>query len=489
MPILEEQPAVYLSSLYTAKNRHSKGFRSFYRLTVNRHGTYTIRLCVPKPLQSILKAKELKRSLGTRDFHRARTLATHLSFNFELLLATVMKKKLGDFNLNHSNDILRELKVKWGNAEFDIDETTPEGMQAYITLIEAMSKQQSNLVVENISSTPKQHIYKSKYKLKEVKESYFAERSKTSKSKKSVNITMGYIEECFLILSDEIAGGMSVENLSITTITKETAIKYKQVLMKMKDITPQTIDQRISALSSFFTWIKKNTDYPFDNPFFNLKLLNRRTRKKHADPYVAFSSEELQLIFKEENYQKYHKNDLALYYAPIIGLYSGMRVTEACQLLIEDIELRNGILIFNVTDMNDDEENQKQIKNSNAKRPVPIHSKIVELRFLEYVEALKKLGHKTLFPQEPSTISKYFNKYIADIGVKKRRTDKGFHSLRKNVNICMMKNKVEKAYRCQIIGHDYDDTNSVDYGQEATLEELKEIVDIIKYDVEISKIA
>lgn len=426
--------------------------------------------------------------MGTRDFARARTLATHLSFNFDLLLATIMKKKISDFNFNLSDEILRELKVKWGNAEFDIDETTPEGMQAYTALLETMSKQQSQNIVENIAPTNKQYSYKSKYKLKEAKESYFAERSKTSKSKKSVGTTMGYIEECFLILSNEIAGGMSVENLPITSINKEVAIKYKQVLMNMKDITPQTIDQRISALSSFFSWIKKNTDYPFDNPFFNIKLLNRRTRKKHTDPYVAFSTEELNLIFKEENYKLYHKGNLALYFAPILGLYSGMRVTEACQLLIEDIETREGVLIFNVTSMNDDEEHKKTLKNENAKRPIPIHAKIVELRFLEYIEALKKMGHKTLFPQQPSTISKYFNEYIAKIGVKKRRTDKGFHSLRKNVNICMMKNKVEKAYRCQIVGHDYDDTNSVDYGEQATLDELKEIIDGIKYEVKIPSI-
>ncbi|HEV3431857.1 MAG TPA: DUF6538 domain-containing protein, partial [Paraburkholderia sp.] len=150
--------------------------KSFYRLTTNRHGTYTIRLVVPLLLQPIFKCREIKKSLGTKDFKKARMLALHLSSQFDLLVNFNMKKHVTDFDLN--NQILKELKVKFGGGEFEFNNLSdPAEQEAYKALL-AMSSQQSG-VTQPQAADSQIPLYQSKYLVSDVKNEYFTEIEKT----------------------------------------------------------------------------------------------------------------------------------------------------------------------------------------------------------------------------------------------------------------------------------------------------------------------
>jgi integrase len=78
-----------------------------------------------------------------------------------------------------------------------------------------------------------------------------------------------------------------------------------------------------------------------------------------------------------------------------LGLLTGARLGELCQLYLSDFEEHNGVHCINVTD---DDEGQR-VKNANAKRLVLIRDKLIELGLLRYVQALRRRGETWLFPE------------------------------------------------------------------------------------------
>lgn len=48
---------------------------------------------------------------------------------------------------------------------------------------------------------------------------------------------------------------------------------------------------------------------------------------------------------------------------------------------------------------NDDEKLGQSLKNEGSRRRVPIHSSLIKLGFLDYVQQMKQDGHTRLFPK------------------------------------------------------------------------------------------
>lgn len=90
------------------------------------------------------------------------------------------------------------------------------------------------------------------------------------------------------------------------------------------------------------------------------------------------------------------------YWLPHLGLFTGARVNELCQLnpqvdIFMDADTKTWCLNIS-KDTAADERITKSVKTGEA-RKVPIHKMLVELGFLEYVERVKAAGAKLLFPE------------------------------------------------------------------------------------------
>ena len=70
------------------------------------------------------------------------------------------------------------------------------------------------------------------------------------------------------------------------------------------------------------------------------------------------------------------------FWLPLLGLYTGARLNELCQLSLADIRTVDGILFFS---LNTDAPG-KRLKNASSHRNVPIHPKLIEFGFMELVE-------------------------------------------------------------------------------------------------------
>ena len=95
---------------------------------------------------------------------------------------------------------------------------------------------------------------------------------------------------------------------------------------------------------------------------------------------------------------------------PLLGLFTGARLNELGRLVVGDIQ-GDPVPHFDI----------RRAKNSGSLRAVPLHPQLVELGFLEYVEALKAAGQECLWPclrsgGDPGTdgdvLGRWFSRYL-----------------------------------------------------------------------------
>lgn len=135
----------------------------------------------------------------------------------------------------------------------------------------------------------------------------------------------------------------------------------------------------------------------------------------------------------------------AAYWLPLIALFMGARREEIGQLrvcdvkrvpYIDDAEQRQEVWCIDITDTPDDDALPNQIKNEASNRLVPLHPKLIELGFIEYVEKLPDQAGRVFPDLKPIGIGQkltdkwgqWFSRYKVACGI----TDKAkvFHSFR-----------------------------------------------------------
>ena len=115
-----------------------------------------------------------------------------------------------------------------------------------------------------------------------------------------------------------------------------------------------------------------------------------------------------------------------------MGLYSGMRLGEICQLDASDVEKRSGHWVMHLWA---DPAADRSLKTEASARMVPVHPELIELGFLEYVKEQQEKGGK-LFPDladgkkdcGKDKMSKWFGRFLESAGLKKPGIS--FHTLR-----------------------------------------------------------
>jgi len=171
----------------------------------------------------------------------------------------------------------------------------------------------------------------------------------------------------------------------------------------LKKITLKTALEKITNVMAFLDYTVDMERLDKNRLKSSPSLPSRKEKEKINDieeeNRTPFTLIELNNLFKSSWYSKNLQANLKKgqdkIYIPLIALMGGMRLTEIAQLYVNDIKEENGIFYFRVNKLNP---NQK-LKNTSAKRNVPIHPKLIELGFLKYVDQLKKDGIERIFYQ------------------------------------------------------------------------------------------
>ena len=162
-----------------------------------------------------------------------------------------------------------------------------------------------------------------------------------------------------------------------------------------------------------------------------------------------------------------------------LAAYTGARSGELAQLRVEDVHCDedSGFHYLMITP------DAGSTKTANALRTIPLHSKLIELGFFEYLK--EKQGR--IFPSNVTSaaISKWFPNFKAANGIPPKNTFKEalvFHSFRHSVVTLLRSAGANDAQVQQIVGHEKTGAGITDiYTHRITVGNLRPVVELIRY--------
>jgi integrase len=308
----------------------------------------------------------------------------------------------------------------------------------------------------------------------------------------------------------EIIGDIRVDKLS-----HEVARKYKRILMKLpsnmrkdkryrdlsieeivkvkdvKPIAPNTVNNNLSTIIAFASWARKH-GYLSENFFEGMKVTKM---KKAQDERKPFSSMDLKKIFDPEKYLRETAESSFRYWVPLLGLFTGARINEICQLHVSDIKIVDELWCLNIND-DDDSKNPKKLKNKVSSRVFPIHAKLIELGLIEFVNHQMKSKVVRLFPELTLRIDGFYRKpgrWFNESYLRKKvginDPDKTFHSLKHTAINGLKQKGVGESYISDYVGHSSGDSETFGrYGKQYIPGVLFEkVLKRIEYDIGLEK--
>lgn len=193
-----------------------------------------------------------------------------------------------------------------------------------------------------------------------------------------------------------------VGNVLVTRITKAQVVQFKDKML-VQGIGNAAITASLNHMRTLCgfaigqAWIDVN-------PATGVKLEGKKRNAKTIRPPLDTAT--LGRIFNSrvytDNYRPKSGLGEAIYWLPLLGLYTGARLEELAQLHPEDIyqdayrDATGKEHLCWVLRLTDNEHHGQGVKNEHSRRRLPIHSEILNAGFIEYVERHK--GQRRIFP-------------------------------------------------------------------------------------------
>lgn len=228
-------------------------------------------------------------------------------------------------------------------------------------------------------------------------------------------------------------------------------------------ISVSTINKALGRLQATWKWADKQLDEDVPDIFGPMKLKNTEAARDQKNP---FSGDQLRQIFASPLFTGCHSEKRRAdpghtdmrhthwYWLPLLGLYTGARLNELCQLRVNDVAVQDNIPYIQIH-----EEGENQRTKGHTKRKVPLHSELIRLGFLQHVANVRSLKQEQVFPAIRYSERGYFSErpsrdfttYIEKIGAKTDKTS--FHSFRHNFKDACRNNGVPPDIADLLQGH------------------------------------
>jgi len=248
-------------------------------------------------------------------------------------------------------------------------------------------------------------------------------------------------------------------------------------------ISLTTYNKYVKVLTTLFTYAVRE-GYCDKNPFAGIQI---KQRIRVADERSIFTEEDIRLIFNQDNYpEKGHRP--YRYWLPLMGLYTGARLSELSQLYVDDIVRVSEIDCLYIRAGREDQ----SLKTPASERLVPIHSKLKEFGILDYVDGLRSRGVDRLFSEigwhnrhgYGAVPSKWFARYREKLGLTQGAQKKDFHSFRHTFADHLKQKGVAESYVAGILGHQNGGITYGRYGKDLRPDVLAPVIEM--FDVRIS---
>ena len=248
---------------------------------------------------------------------------------------------------------------------------------------------------------------------------------------------------------------------------KSCAFILRQNLPPMN---PKTANKAIHFFSSMLTWAERETlidKHP-------ARALTVSLRQRPSDERNAYTEDELGILFRGWSRLK---GDPPRYWVPLIGLLSGMRLEEICQLRAKDFVEPSGIACFSIDPA------AGALKTLAAERLVPVHNRLFELGLAGYVAGLDPKGRMwpSLKPDKygkrSSAFSKWFGNHKRSAGLQDPKLT--FHSLRHTFVNGLKQLEVAETVIAELVGHTNHSITLSRYGKRYNLPLLNKAVQAV----------
>jgi site-specific recombinase XerD len=273
-------------------------------------------------------------------------------------------------------------------------------------------------------------------------------------------------------------------------------LSLAEVVARTKDeeherLAMKTIKRHFSALGVLFAYLKQRGEYVGENPAYGFRFPDKgRTRDKRS----MWEGESLAKLFSSPVWtgcysegRRSRPGKIIIkdekYWLPLLGVYHGNRLEEFAQLERADVKEEDGIWFLDIND-----EGEKQVKNEQSKRRVPLHPELQRLGFLEYVEKLAPNPTDRLFPAlQPGgpdqklgySFTKWWSRYRKDIGVYQKGLD--YHSFRAGVATKLAEANISLEVRNELLGHEGKSTDERNYQKGFSLKFLAEAISKVSW--------
>ncbi len=455
-------------------------------LAKSRHGIYHLRLYVPKPLQSLFKTAEIRRSLGTRDPREARSIAYRLAPQIKAfwqgrmstddeILADFRKRHQAAFDALDKAGALGKIRIELGRGgAFEFD-TPEEGKILAEWLRQNAPDALNDLTALDNTETSSRTV---------------VERPRIVRNKRGKGQTYGdLIEPAFIEKSVEYKNPRSAQDfrqkaqafsdfigaMPIDEISSADFSRFKQKLIK-DGASAQTVNKYVQGVGIPFSYAIRQRLYIGESP-----TAKQRAKVDKSSTRAPFQPSHIEKIFAPDRLRDV--SDPAEFWFPLIGLHTGMRVAEIGQLRLSDIYEKDGGHVIDINETADD----ASVKTKASRRVIPMPPALVDLGFLDYIADVKTTGAERVFPWLSLTkqgyganVSKTFSRRLEAAGIKTKALT--FHSLRHTANKHLAEAGVDEAKRAAMLGHDHDTINTVTYHGTVSLAVLaREVAPLLRF--------
>lgn len=282
-----------------------------------------------------------------------------------------------------------------------------------------------------------------------------------------------------------------------TSIKEFQGMSFKKVIeanvaVGKPVISVRTTNRYISAIAPFCQWL-------FDNEYIEADACRGMflTVDKDKRTVYPWSADQLKTIFLSPLFhhcqgdkEEHQPGNVAIrdwrYWLPYLAAYSGARLGELAQLLASDVRQLHGVWILHVTPEGSD---AKSTKTAGSARVVPLHSRLIELGFLDYHARMVARSENQLFPElKPDTRghfsrtpSRFFAGYFTHIGVKEDKS-RNFHSFRHSATDAFRRGGYMDEAFAPLLGHSEATTTGL-YGvvPQGNLSERVKMIEAIAF--------
>lgn len=154
-------------------------------------------------------------------------------------------------------------------------------------------------------------------------------------------------------------------------------------------VEPKTVDDAyLAQVRGLFGWLERQGHIE-QNPARHISSLRKREEVAAAEKRIPFTVADVNSILAHAAKEPRTSADRWL---PVLALFTGARLNELCQLVVEDVIDFNGLPHISITNepSGEDDADDRKLKTAQSKRIIPVHPQLAAIGFLDFLAQRKK---------------------------------------------------------------------------------------------------